>query len=97
MEYIIPLDIIVAKDQRLPFDISPNYKFITKEEFIKSANQGMDIDENLYINLDILDEAIYDGIIQAKGVNEINVIFYQFEDQNINLPYIKENIKVYKL
>lgn len=97
MEYIIPLDIIVAKDQRLPFDISPNYTFITKEEFIKSANQGMDIDENLYINLDILDEAIYDGIIQAKGVNEINVIFYQFEDQNINLPYIKENIKVYKL
>ena len=43
MEYIIPLDIIVAKDQRLPFDISPNYKFITKEEFIKSALYMMEL------------------------------------------------------
>lgn len=91
------IDVVLAYDKRLPLDINPNYKFIPLEQFIERANSndGILIENKLYINLDVINKDLYDAL--KNDLKEDFMVLYKFDDQIINLTFIDNNkVKIYK-
>lgn len=88
--------LIVSKDKRVPIDAKKyNYIFLTKDQFVEGAGSedGIEIEEGLFYNIDSLDKTIYEGI--KNGV-DIPITYYKFIDQHIQLDFIvEEGIKEY--
>ena len=93
------IDIILSYDKRVPYDVNPNYKFVPILQFIERANseEGMLIDNNLYINLDVVTKYLYDALMCSPKEYTDRFIFYKFDDQIINLTFIdNDKVKIYK-
>ena len=90
--------LIITKDRRIPDDIkSFTYDVLSKEQFVAGANsdEGIEIEGGVFYNIDSLDQNIYEAI---KNAMNIPITYYQFSDQNIQLPFvIEEGIKTYNV
>lgn len=100
------MDIVVSEDTRLPYDIHENYTHLNKWNFILrlNSNEGLDVENIIYINLDSLDETLYKNLNENLNVinenltvKDLPIIYYKFSDQDINALYIKEDIKIYEV
>ena len=90
--------LVITKDRRIPDDIKNfSYDVLSREQFIAGANSdnGIEIGEGVFYNIDSLDEDLYNAI---KNAMNIPITYYQFSDQNIQLPFvIEEGIKTYNV
>ena len=90
--------LIVSNNLRIPPDINSEYTHMYKDEFIEraSTDDGININDTLYINIDSLTKNIYNAL-SYNNDNEFNTIFYMFEDQKNTLDFIiPEGIITYK-
>lgn len=89
---------IVSKDKRIPEDIKNSTIFpLSVEQFIAKANsdKGVEIErDGLYFNIDSLTKDLYDSIIKSLG--DLPIVFYKFEDQDIELDFEVKDLKIYK-
>ena len=89
---------IVSKDKRIPDNInSSKINFLTQERFIKEANseKGLEIEyDGIYFNIDSLTKELYDALLSS--LNDIPIVFYKYDDQDIKLDFEVKNLKIYK-
>lgn len=94
--------IIVSKDKRIPNDVAMfDYETWTLQEFIEkaSSDEGINVDPEggIYYNIDSLSEDIYTNLKVYSEEGHINIVYYQFSDQNIALPFkVTEGIIKYE-
>lgn len=94
--------LIVTNDKRIPKELQNFDKEVwTKAEFIEKAaksEDGLSIadDDTLCLNIDVLDEGLYNALRVYEGSN-VHLEYYKFEDQTLDLSYMKSEIKVYKV
>ena len=90
--------LIISKDKRIPIDLlNFEYEQWDLEEFIVKANEGLNVDEGLYINIDSVTKELYDGL-KTYSDNGVVVVYYRFDDQNVKLDFtIDDGVTIYEI
>lgn len=94
--------LIVTNDKRIPREMQNFDKEVwTRDEFVqKAANseEGLSIgdDDVLCLNIGVLDETLYEALRAYELDSDIQVEYYKFDNQDIELSYMKSPVNVYK-
>lgn len=90
--------IVISNDNRVPPDLPSNQvEHWSLNEFINKASndEGIDIDEGIYYDVECLSSDIYESLLGYSGAG-VNIIYYRFDDVPMPNITMMDEVVVYR-